>query len=81
MTDKAMTMILELLRDSFKHAKILNSFYEAKKTINNLGLNYTKIHVCPNDCILNWGDDEDKETFKTCHMSKWKDKVDGKKKK
>ena len=55
MTDKAMTMILELLRDGFEHAKIPNSLYEAKKTITKLGLNHTKIHTYPNDCMLYWG--------------------------
>jgi len=39
MTDKAMTLILELLQDAFEHAKLPKSFYEAKKTINKLGLN------------------------------------------
>ncbi|KAK2363440.1 hypothetical protein QL285_088428 [Trifolium repens] len=43
MSDKAMTMILELLQDAFEHAKIPSSFYEAKKTITKLGLNYEKI--------------------------------------
>ncbi|KAG5573003.1 hypothetical protein H5410_062769 [Solanum commersonii] len=51
MTDKAMGMILELLKDAFEDAKIPVSFYEAKKTINKLGLNYTKIHACSNDWI------------------------------
>ncbi|KAG5585800.1 hypothetical protein H5410_046234 [Solanum commersonii] len=51
MADKAMGMILELLKDAFEDAKIAASFYEAKKTINKLGLNYTKIHACPTDCI------------------------------
>ena len=34
MTDKAMSMILELLADAFDYAKIPCSFYEAKKIIN-----------------------------------------------
>ncbi|KAK2410291.1 hypothetical protein QL285_045664 [Trifolium repens] len=33
MSDKSMTMILELLQDAFEHAMIPSSFYEAKKTI------------------------------------------------
>nr|KYP39706.1 hypothetical protein KK1_038992 [Cajanus cajan] len=33
MSDKAMSMILELLADAFEHAKIPCSFYEAKKII------------------------------------------------
>ena len=28
------------------------SMYEAKKTLNALGMEYKKIHACPNDCIL-----------------------------
>ena len=52
MSDKSMMMILELLNDAFEHAKIPTSFYEAKKTITKLGLNYDKIHACPNNCML-----------------------------
>ncbi|XP_020979758.1 uncharacterized protein LOC110272179 [Arachis ipaensis] len=51
-SDKAMTEILKLIKDAFGNAKISNTFYEAKKTINKLGLNYTKIPACPNDCML-----------------------------
>lgn len=75
MTDKAMSMILELLKDVFEDAKIPASFYEAKKTINKLGLNYTKIHACPNDCMLYFGkDDEGLQKCKKCKTSRWKDK-------
>ena len=28
------------------------SIYEAKKTLNALGMECEKIHACPNDCIL-----------------------------
>ena len=35
-----------------KENEILESIYEAKKTISALGLEYVKIHACPNDCIL-----------------------------
>ncbi|KAK2397248.1 hypothetical protein QL285_058843 [Trifolium repens] len=80
MSDKAMTMILELLQDAFEHAKIPSSFYEAKKTITKLGLNYEKIPVCPNDCMLYWGnrEDEERETCKVCHTSKWKSRIKSK---
>ena len=72
MSDKSMTMILELLNDAFEHAKIPGSFYEAKKTITKLGLNYNKIHACPNNCMLYWGEDENRETCKVCNKSRWK---------
>ncbi|XP_068486941.1 uncharacterized protein [Phaseolus vulgaris] len=60
-SDKAMSMILELLVDAFEHAKIPHSFYEAKKTIKKLGLHYTKIDACPNDCMLYFGEDANKD--------------------
>ncbi|XP_068503985.1 uncharacterized protein [Phaseolus vulgaris] len=72
MSDKAMSMILELLADAFDYAKIPCSFYEAKKIINKLGLHYTKIDACPNDCMLYYGEDKDKEVCKKCNESRWK---------
>ncbi|XP_073224821.1 uncharacterized protein [Cicer arietinum] len=77
MTNKAMTMVLELLKDAFEFANIPNSFYEAKKTITKLGLNYEKIPVCPNNCMLYWGnkEDEERETCKICNTSTWKSKA------
>jgi len=69
-----MTMILELLNDAFEHAKLPNSFYEAKNVISKLGLNYVKIPSCPKDCMLYWGEDnEGLEECKRCKTSKWKD--------
>ncbi|XP_061371520.1 uncharacterized protein LOC133314095 [Gastrolobium bilobum] len=73
MTNKAVTMILELLQDAFENAKLPTSFYEAKKTISKLGLDYEKIHACPNNCMLYWGmDDENMQSCKVCKMSRWK---------
>ena len=71
-TDKGMSMLLELLKDAFDKARIPTSFYEAKKIIKKLGLSYTNIHACPNDCMLYWGDDEHMEQCKNCQTSRWK---------
>ncbi|XP_039116440.1 uncharacterized protein LOC120251851 [Dioscorea cayenensis subsp. rotundata] len=78
MSDKAMTMILELLNDAFPNIKIPRSFYDAKKTITKLGLNYEKIHACPNNCMLYWGntEDEERQICKVCSTSRWKMKND-----
>ncbi|XP_059292742.1 uncharacterized protein LOC132046198 [Lycium ferocissimum] len=72
LSDNGMTMILDLLRDAFKFVKIPDSFYEAKKTIKKLCLDYIKIDACPNDCMLYWEDDVNAETCKYCHTSRWK---------
>ncbi|KAI9092314.1 hypothetical protein K1719_027814 [Acacia pycnantha] len=52
-----MSMLPELLRDAFPDADIPSTFYEAKKLISRLGLNYEKIDARPNDCMLYWGED------------------------
>ena len=76
-TNKGMSMMLELLVDSFEHAKIPRSFYEAKKIINKLGLHYTKIDACPNDFMLYLGEDANRDFCKKCKTSKWKAKKKG----
>jgi len=72
-----MSMILELLADAFENAKIPHSFYEAKKIINKLGLHYTKIDACPNDCMLYLGEDANRDFCKKCKTSRWKAKNKG----
>ena len=52
MANKANGMVLELLKDAFEDAKILVSLYKGRKTIYKRGLSFTKIHACPNDCML-----------------------------
>ncbi|XP_073137959.1 uncharacterized protein [Henckelia pumila] len=48
------------------------SFYEAKKLISKLGLHYEKIHACPNDFMIYWGETENEQACKVCHLSRWK---------
>ncbi|XP_074297997.1 uncharacterized protein LOC141628797 [Silene latifolia] len=71
--------LLELLLQAFPQVKEFpSSFYEGKKIINDLGLGYEKIHACPSNCMLFWGDNSDKEECNVCHTSRWK-KVIGEK--
>ncbi|XP_016195455.1 uncharacterized protein LOC107636463 [Arachis ipaensis] len=74
-SDKAMTLILDLLRDAFEQAKLPSTLYEAKKTIRKLGIEYKKIDACPNDCMLYRGDDENATKCKQCGTSRWKQKT------
>nr|XP_033511247.1 uncharacterized protein LOC104093175 isoform X2 [Nicotiana tomentosiformis] len=57
-----------LLEGSF----VPNSFYEAKKVLCDLGLGYTKIDACRNDCILYWRDYADVQACPKCGKSRWK---------
>lgn len=71
-SNKSFTALLELLRKDFlPHDSTLpNSYYEAKKTICELGLSYIKIDACKNDCMLYWKEDIDAESCKVCGSSR-----------
>ena len=48
------------------------SMYEVKKTLNAFGMEYEKIHACPNACILYRYKFQDASSCPTCGMSRWK---------
>ena len=53
-----------------------------KKTLNTLGMEYEKIHACPNDCILYRNELKNASSCPTCGTSRWKtDKTGTKKRK
>ena len=43
-----------------------------KQYIKVLGLSYEKIHFCPNNCVLFWGDYENLDECPVCNESRWK---------
>ena len=52
-SDKSFSKLLSLLGDMLPvNNELPLSMYEAKKTLNALGMEYEKIHACPNNCIL-----------------------------
>lgn len=55
-----------------KGNEIPRSFYEAKKTFCALGIDYEKIHACPNDCILYRESNVDTTSCPACGISRWK---------
>lgn len=52
--------------------EIPGSFYEAKNTLVSLGMDYKKIHACPNDCILYREKHADATCCPECGVSRWK---------
>jgi len=52
-TDKSFTELLQLLKYMLLEGNTLpNRNYEVKKILCAIGMEYKKIHACPNDCIL-----------------------------
>ena len=76
-TESAVGDILELMREAFPQAHIPLSFRAAKKIIKDLGLDYKKIHACPNDCMLYWAENEDKDVCNSCGISRWEEEKKG----
>lgn len=79
MSNGAFTDLLKILKEMQPDAKLPSSFNEAKNVLKVLGLDYTKVDACPNECMLFWEDSID-ATF--CHIyraSRWKkDEITGK---
>ncbi|XP_074351607.1 uncharacterized protein LOC141690732 [Apium graveolens] len=73
-SDKCFSDVLLLLASMLPEGNSMpSSFGEAKKTLCTLGMDYEKIHVCPNDCLLYRGErDEDETICRICGESRWK---------
>lgn len=53
-------------------ANLPKTYYDAKKIIRGLGLDYVKIHACPKDCMLFRGEHAKKDVCHVCESSRWK---------
>ncbi|KAI5435930.1 hypothetical protein KIW84_022381 [Lathyrus oleraceus] len=63
----------ELLKEAIPDLNISESFNKTKAMISDLGLDYKKIHACPNDCMLYWKERENDNSCNICKASRWKE--------
>nr|KYP35776.1 hypothetical protein KK1_043169 [Cajanus cajan] len=69
-TDKSFTKLLELLKEMLPEDNTLpNRNYQVKKILCPMGLEYKKIHACPNDCVLYTNDFATLKVCLTCGLS------------
>ena len=69
--DNSFNMLLELLAEAFPEgSKLPKNFYEAKKMIRCLRLDYVSIHACDNDCILFWKEHANADSCPNCKASR-----------
>ena len=72
-SDSAFTDLLSSVGSLLPKDNVLpQNAYAAKKTLSDLGLEYEKIHSCPNNCILYRGVYSDVFQCPKCHVSRWK---------
>ncbi|KAL5579308.1 hypothetical protein UlMin_011750 [Ulmus minor] len=62
----------ELLKLAFPKIDLVESHYEAKRLMTKMGLGYSSIHVCKNDCALFWKENSLKDICHVCSESRWK---------
>ncbi|KAJ7975669.1 Transposon protein, putative, CACTA, En/Spm sub-class [Quillaja saponaria] len=59
-----------------KDEKLPENFYRSKQMVKKLGLGYEKIHVCPNDCMLYYGEEDKKlRECRICGHSRYQPKT------
>ena len=52
-SDKSFSSLLEVVHNMLSEDyKLPKTYYKAKKILCPMGMEYQKIHACPNDCIL-----------------------------
>ncbi|XP_074328065.1 uncharacterized protein LOC141665977 [Apium graveolens] len=71
-SEVAFSDLLDLIKEALPNINVSSSFNSAKVMIKDLGLDYQKIHACPNDCMLFWAENEGLDIYKKYKTSRWK---------
>ncbi|KAL0556194.1 hypothetical protein IC582_004704 [Cucumis melo] len=76
-SDISFSELLKTLKEILPTTNELpNSLYEAKKTLGALGMEYEKIHACPNNCCLYRKEFANATECPECGQSRWKNVKD-----
>jgi hypothetical protein len=73
MTNRACDLMLQMFTKVLpKGHCIPTNLAQVRKVIRELGLDYKKIHVCVNDCVLFCNEHAEAQECPVCHASRWK---------
>lgn len=81
MSQSCFDRVISCLKSMLPPNTLPGNFYEAKKMMKALGLEYIKIDACPNDCMLYWKDDAGLNSCKVCGHKRYKERGISKRKK
>ncbi|XP_012575366.1 uncharacterized protein [Cicer arietinum] len=76
-SNESFNALLELLKEAMPSLNIPDTFNKTKGMIKDLGLDYTKIDACPNDCMTYWKNYENETSCHVCGAPRWKEIVEG----
>ncbi|KAH1246917.1 hypothetical protein GmHk_06G016914 [Glycine max] len=72
-SDKSFTSLLEVVHNLLPEDNTLpTSYYTGKKILCPMGMEYQKIHACPNDCILYRHEFHEMSKCPICGTSRYK---------
>ena len=72
-SDKSFTSLLEVVHNLLPEDNTLpKTYYKAKKILCLMGMEYQKIHACPNDCILYRHEFQEMSKCPICGTSRYK---------
>ncbi|KAJ8643466.1 hypothetical protein MRB53_005214 [Persea americana] len=73
-SDTSFDMLLQLLHQVLPSgAKLVESYYQARKLTENLGFTYETLDACPNNCMLFRNENAHLDTCIVCQTSRWKE--------
>ena len=76
-SDKIFSLLLQVMHNMLLEKNTLpKSYYQAKKILCPMGMEYRKIHACPNDCILYKHEFQGMPKCPRCGVSQYKVKDD-----
>ena len=76
-SDKSFGSLLQVVQDILpKENTLPKSYYQAKKILCPMGMEYQKIHACLNDCILYRHKFQEMHKCPRCRVSRYKVKDD-----
>ncbi|KAH9302853.1 hypothetical protein KI387_014436, partial [Taxus chinensis] len=72
-SDTSFTALLRFLADKLlpEGNRLPRSYREVKNSLSDLGMDYKVYHACPNDCMLFYQENENKENCHVCGESRY----------
>ena len=72
-SDKSFSSLLQVVHNLLPEDNTLpKTYYKLKKILCLMGMDYQKIHACPNDCILYWHEFQEMSKCPICGTSRYK---------
>ena len=76
-SDKSFNSLLQVVHDMLLEENTLpKSYYQVKKILRPMSMEYQKIHTCPNDYIVYKHEFEEIHKYPRCRVSRYKVKDD-----